>query len=72
MAVSIPLEHMSIEEKIQAMEMMWDDLCHQADGIASPPWHEEVLLGREEHIKFGDSQFTDWESAKKNIKRESE
>ncbi len=33
MAIAIPLETMSVEEKIQVMEIIWDDLCHKADDI---------------------------------------
>jgi hypothetical protein len=35
MAISIPLESMSVEEKIQIMEIIWDDLCHKTDGMGS-------------------------------------
>jgi len=53
MSITIPLEKMSIEEKIQAMESIWDDLCNKADSIASPSWHKELLDEREEGIKRG-------------------
>ncbi len=69
MSITIPLEKMSIEEKIQAMESIWDDLCNRADSIASPSWHKEVLDEREKEIKRGDDQFVDWDTAKKNIRK---
>ena len=28
MASTFPLEKMSIEEKLRAMELLWDDLCN--------------------------------------------
>ena len=59
---------MSIEEKIRAMETIWDDLCRKADSIPSPSWHGEVLTEREERIKKGGEEFSDWSSAKKNIR----
>ena len=70
MSITIPLEKMSIEEKIRAMESIWDDLCHKADSIASPSWHKEVLDEREEGIKRGDDKFVDWDTARKNIRKE--
>lgn len=70
MSITIPLEKMSIEEKIQAMESIWDDLCNKADSIASPSWHKEVLVEREKGIKRGDDKFVDWDTAKKNIRKE--
>jgi hypothetical protein len=66
MAVTLPLAKMTIEEKIQAMEMLWDDLCVDPSRIPSPEWHEEVLKEREEtNIKY-----IDWETAKGQLKKD--
>jgi len=59
---------MSLEEKLQAMESLWDDLCSRAGGVSSPAWHEDVLAEREAMQKRGDDEFEDWESAKRSIK----
>jgi hypothetical protein len=58
---------MSIEEKFQTMENIWDDLSKKADNISSSPWHEKVLNDRENAISNGDNVFVDLHSAKKNI-----
>ncbi|MGH8427482.1 MAG: addiction module protein [Gammaproteobacteria bacterium] len=68
MTASLSLEGMSIEEKIQAMESLWDDLRTRAPDMASPDWHGEILAGRQAAIERGEEQFEDWETAKKNIK----
>ncbi len=70
MAVTLHLETMSIEEKMQTMESIWEDLCKTADSISSPPWHEKILTDREESVKRGDGQFVEWETAKKNIRND--
>ena len=67
MEVTLPLEKMSTEEKIQTMETIWEDLSKRADNISSPPWHEKVLNDREDGIKNGKDKFLDWNSVKKNI-----
>ena len=67
MEVTLPLEKMSTEEKIQTMETIWEDLCKRADNISSPPWHEKVLNDREDGIKNGKDKFVDWNRVKKNI-----
>ena len=61
---------MSFEEKIQTMELLWDDLCHGSDSIASPAWHKDILIDREQALKEGTDEFVDWEIAKKNIMNE--
>jgi len=67
MSSRLPLEKMSVEEKIQAMESIWDDLCDRADSLASPAWHGEVLADRESALQGGDDEVIDWETAKQNI-----
>jgi putative addiction module component (TIGR02574 family) len=65
--ISIDLETMTVEEKIQAMEMIWDDLCHNAHSTISPEWHKEELDARECNVNAGNDTFIDWETAKKQI-----
>ncbi|MCP4217025.1 MAG: addiction module antitoxin RelB [bacterium] len=54
------------------MEIIKDDLCRKADGVESPAWHEDVLLKREEDLQFGTDILIDWDSAKKEIRKEIE
>ena len=68
MGFPIKLDDMSIEEKIQTMETIWDDLCKTADNVLSPPWHKTILSEREEKLKTGDDNFLDWEEARKQIR----
>ena len=68
MAGTLPLDKMSLEEKLQAMESLWDDLCNKAGGISSPAWHEGVLAERLSMQERGEDQFEDWDAAKRNIK----
>ena len=68
MEITLPLEQMSIEEKIQTMEIIWDDLCKKASSISSPSWHKNILREREERIKKGEDEFIDWDKAKKYIR----
>ena len=69
MSISIPLNKMSYEEKIQTMELLWDDLCRSPDSIKSPDWHQTLLSEREAALKAGHDEFMDWEAAKKSIKK---
>ncbi len=71
MATTLPLDKMSLEDKLQAMELLWDDLCKKAEGIASPDWHEEVLADRETMLKAGVDDFEDWDVAKGKIRNQT-
>jgi hypothetical protein len=66
--MTLNLEKMSTEEKLKAMEMLWDDLCRHTPDFSSPSWHEGVLKEREQRISEGKEKFLDWEQAKKDIR----
>ena len=68
MSIALPLETMSIAEKLETMETLWDDLCRHADKIAVPEWHREVLTVREADLREGKESFTDWETAKDQLR----
>ena len=68
MASTLPLDTMSVEEKILAMETLWDDLCGRAGGVQSPAWHEDVLADRDAARQRGEDASEDWEEAKRNIR----
>jgi Putative addiction module component len=66
--MTLNLEEMSTEEKLKAMEMLWDDLCRSAPNFSSPSWHEDVLKEREQMVRDGKDKFVDWDRAKKDIR----
>jgi hypothetical protein len=68
MGVALKLNEMSLADKLQTMETLWDDLCHHVQDIAVPEWHHEVLAAREADLRNGKEQFNDWESAKGKIR----
>jgi hypothetical protein len=69
MPVTLPLNEMSLSEKRQVMEALWDDLRRNADTHESPEWHRDVLEERERRIASGDARFTDWEHAQADIRK---
>ena len=72
MQVAIPLDKMTIAEKLQALEQIWSDLQRTPEDIRSPSWHADVLRAREERIRAGTSHFGDWTDAKLRIRQRAE
>ena len=68
MNITLPLKDMTVEEKLQIMEAIWDDLSRHADEIPPPAWHGEVLAALEAAIERGEESFDDWETAKRRIR----
>lgn len=72
MDIALPLEKMSVTEKLRALEEIWEDLCRTADNVPSPPWHAELLESREKRIQEGSGHFSDWDKAKRRIREKAE
>jgi putative addiction module component (TIGR02574 family) len=72
MSASLQLKNMSFEEKIQTMELLWDELCKDPEQFKSPNWHLDELKYREQLIKEGKAEYLDWETVKKDIRKEIE
>jgi Putative addiction module component len=51
------IEQMNVEEKLQAMELLWASLVRTPDSVPSPEWHREVLEGRLAKVKRGEGEF---------------
>jgi len=71
MATPLAIDQMTIEEKLQAMEALWNDLCQHEAALPVHDWQKEILDGRERLIENGETRFLDWEEAKQRITRET-
>ena len=67
MPVVLQLDQMSLEEKLHAMEELWDDLCRREDAIPMPQWQEDLLDERQRLVEQGKAKFVDWPTAKKRV-----
>ncbi|MEY4211260.1 MAG: hypothetical protein RLZ92_1641 [Pseudomonadota bacterium] len=67
MTYTLPLTTMSVSEKIQMMETLWENLTQQSQDITSPTWHQDLLLQREKLLENQQDHFVDWNEAKKQI-----
>jgi Putative addiction module component len=68
MSIKLPLHEMTTQEKLAAMEALWEDLSRTSEVIESPDWHKEILDERRQRVVDGTAQFEDWESAKARIR----
>jgi hypothetical protein len=65
---ALPLNQMSTDEKLRALERIWEDLCRVETNIPSPLWHRDVLQAREARLRDVQESFTSWEEAKRRIR----
>jgi hypothetical protein len=68
MEITLPLENMTIAEKLRVMETLWRDLTRDEEQLESPKWHGEVLRERAARVEQGKESFMDWETAKTQLR----
>jgi hypothetical protein len=51
------IAQMSLEERLQTMELLWVSLARTPDAVPSPDWHGEVLAARVAKIERGEGEF---------------
>jgi hypothetical protein len=68
MTISLPLDEMTVEEKLQIIEMIWVDLSRNAKDLPPPAWHGDVLAERQAALDAGQDHYEDWETVKKKLR----
>ncbi len=66
MSTTLDLDQMTTEEKLVAMEELWEDLSRRK--VPVPQWHKDILDERQGLIDEGKAEFIDWETAKRQIR----
>ncbi len=54
---SIEIKKMTVIERLQAMEAIWDSLLYEESEIESPEWHKNILEERKTKIEDGKAEF---------------
>jgi hypothetical protein len=69
---ALAIKQMSWDEKLRAMEELWDSLTQDQSRLESPPWHEEALRETAKRYEMGEEQPTDWAAAKRELRKRAE
>lgn len=70
MRIAIPLQKMSVTDKLQAIEEIWADLIRESTDVPSPAWHGEVLRAREQRVLDGTAKFLEVDDAKRAVREQ--
>lgn len=62
--ISIPLDKMSLTEKLEVMEAIWADLSRTPDDVPVPQWHRDVLKTRRDTP----ATWLEWEQVKESLR----
>lgn len=67
--IDLPLSELTLAQKLDLMEALWNDLTKREDELESPQWHERVLKDREDALAEGKATVSGWEEARARIRR---
>ena len=67
MSIEIPLETLSVSEKVCLLERVWESLCSQPGDVRSPEWHRDVLEARKRRLQDGRATVSPWNEAKARL-----
>ena len=60
--------NLSKEDKIELVQLLWDNIASEKDEDSIPEWHKELLETRLLRIKQGKTKFKDWADVMKKYK----
>jgi hypothetical protein len=63
---------MSWDEKLRAMEELWQSLTEDAARLESPPWHRDALRETAERYSAGQEQPIGWSAAKRELPKRAD
>jgi hypothetical protein len=72
MTSTIQIEKMSRKEKLLTMEAIWTALAKTETEVESPSWHKDALRETEARVAAGQERITDWEIAKRALRKRFE
>jgi len=65
--MNIRIDQMSVNEKLEAISMIWDSLAETPELIPAPDWQRTELQRRGELLDSGESSVSDWDDAEKRF-----
>ena len=63
------IDQMTWEEKLRALEELWDAITREGDRYESPAWHEHELKETQQRFEAGAEESMDWATAKRDLRR---
>ena len=70
MITQADIENMSRDEKLRAMEALWQEISKEEPAPESPDWHVDLLEETQSRVSAGTEGRVDWEEAKRRLRHQ--
>ena len=62
------VRQLPVREKIQLMEILWEDLRGASEAAPIPETHRQMLDARHQAVEDGTEEVLDWDAVKDNLR----
>jgi sugar-specific transcriptional regulator TrmB len=69
---ALTIKKMSWDEKLRAMEELWESLSREESRLESPAWHRQALRETTSRYRTGEEKPIDWAAAKQELRKRTE
>lgn len=69
---TLAIQQMSWDEKLRAMEELWESLSREESRLESPAWHDTTLRETAARYEAGQEEPLDWAAAKRELRKRAE
>jgi putative addiction module component (TIGR02574 family) len=60
--------HLTVPQKLELVEALWDDIASSPESLPIPEWHKEELDRRKAELDANPGSTIPWEEAKRQIR----
>ncbi|HMM79117.1 MAG TPA: addiction module protein [Pyrinomonadaceae bacterium] len=61
------LEELSVGEKVELMEALWEDMLQRSDSLPSLSWHKQILDERRQSVLSGEARYSSLDEVEKRL-----
>ncbi|MBS1769188.1 MAG: addiction module protein [Acidobacteria bacterium] len=61
------LEELSVGEKVELMEALWEDMLQRSDSLPSLSWHKQILDERRQSVLSGKARYSSLDEVEKRL-----
>ncbi len=62
------LKKLPLNEKLQIIEVLWEDLRNQEEAVSVPEWHRKLLDERLKAVEEGREEILEWDDIKHDLR----
>jgi putative addiction module component (TIGR02574 family) len=61
---ALDIQKMSVQDRLEIMEAIWESFSYERREIDSPDWHRDILENRKEKLNSPNTEFVTIETLK--------